>query len=122
MNTTKMLDFPNTGTPVPDTTSATLYVQGNRDQVGVASGIIFNNGTGTNYTLEIQGAAQDDGVNTVWHPLVGSQVPSGTPYIDQRVGGIAFTIEFPLMPLVRMVFTNDAGGDGYDRCEAWITE
>ena len=98
-------------------------MQGVRDQTGEATGIIFNsNSNSDDYKFEVQGSA-DDGAT--WHPLTGSEI-GGTAWTDQRVGGISFTIPFPLMPMIRFVFSQNAGGAGvtgtYERCEAWLVE
>jgi len=123
MISTKLIDQPRVnGVPLGEITSAGRTVQGVRDQTGVATGIIFNGTATPDYKFEVQGSA-DDGAT--WHPLAGSEL-GGTAWTEQRVGGISFTIEFPLMPMIRFIFSQNAGGSGatgdWERCEAWLVE
>jgi hypothetical protein len=123
MKTTKLIDRPRvTGTVIPDITSATLQVPGVRDQNGVVSGVIFNEGApGTpHYLLQVQGAAEDQGASTVWHVI--AQTGSGTGLTELRLASAYFSIEFPLMPAIRLVFTQVDTVNGYERVEAWVTE
>lgn len=102
--------------------SAPIFPQGVRDQNGVVAAIVFSGGI--NYTLEVQGAAEFDGASTIWHALQGSSSLGSSTFPERKIGGFSFTAEFPLMPVMRVVVTQDVGigSQGFDRVEAWLIQ
>lgn len=132
----KLFDFASAAPSVLDTTvysdsvgtglyGSVVYVPGVRDQNGTATGIITG-GSGTREsTLTIEGAAEYDGASTVWVTLGGTSNKDTAIFSDFRVNQFAFTLDFPLMPVIRFTYTPDtpiSGSQVYTRLEAWLVE
>lgn len=118
MNATRLISHIGDA-PASVITSTHMFAQGVRDQNGVVTFRMSGGTFGLVYSFEIQGAAIYEGASTKWTTLAGSSDATGN-FSDFILDNLAGSIDFPLMPVMRVVFDNTNAA--HTTLEAWVVE